>query len=74
MMLDNFSPEEAEIAYKELKQQYPTVLIELSGGMDEGNIVQYAKNADMISLGALTHSYKSIDVSMNVEITNAKTV
>jgi nicotinate-nucleotide pyrophosphorylase (carboxylating) len=38
---------------------------EASGGIDEHNVVSYAETGvDYISLGALTHSVKSLDLSL----------
>ena len=44
-------------------------LLEVSGGVDESNIVQYAETGvDFVSLGMLTHSYRSVDISMLLEL------
>lgn len=67
IMLDNFPPEEAARLSKELKRRRPSVLIELSGGIRPENIARYAPAADIISLGWLTHSVRSIDFSMKIE-------
>jgi len=40
--------------------------LEASGGIDEDNVVKYARYVDVMSIGALTHSYKSIDISMDL--------
>jgi nicotinate-nucleotide pyrophosphorylase (carboxylating) len=38
---------------------------EASGGINESNLVSYAETGvDFISMGALTHSVRSIDISM----------
>jgi len=67
IMLDNFRPAEAMKLAMELKKKRPSVLIELSGGIRPDNIGKYAPAADIISLGWLTHSVKSIDFSMKIE-------
>ena len=67
IMLDNFEPKDATNLAKELKKAHPSVLIEISGGVRPENIAQYAEAADIISLGWLTHSVKSIDFSMRLE-------
>ena len=67
IMLDNFPPDEALRLAKDLKKTQPRILIELSGGIRPSNIAQYARAADIISLGWLTHSVKSIDFSMKIE-------
>jgi nicotinate-nucleotide pyrophosphorylase (carboxylating) len=44
------------------------VIIEASGGINENTILEVAKTGvDIISLGALTHSYKSLDISLNIQ-------
>jgi nicotinate-nucleotide pyrophosphorylase (carboxylating) len=44
-----------------------TALVEASGNIDIGNIAAVAATGvDFISVGALTHSAKSIDISMEV--------
>jgi len=67
IMLDNFPPNDAGKLARELKKRHPGVLIELSGGIRPENIGKYAPAADVISLGWLTHSVKSIDFSMRIE-------
>lgn len=67
VMLDNFRPEAVRKLSAELKRLSPDVLIEASGGIGPENIQQYAAGADIISLGALTHSVKAIDFSMEME-------
>ena len=43
-------------------------LLEVSGGVNESNIVDYAESGiDFISLGRLTHSYAAVDVSLLIE-------
>jgi len=67
IMLDNFKPEDAAKAYKAVKLIDKDILVEVSGGMNEENILLYARNADVISIGGLTHSYRSIDFSLELE-------
>ena len=62
IMLDNFSPKEIENALKRIPQKYET---EASGGITEENIVAYAETGvNFISVGALTHSVKSLDLGL----------
>lgn len=62
IMLDNFTPEEIKVALKVIDSQCET---EASGGITMDNIAEYANtNVDFISMGALTHSYKSMDISL----------
>ena len=67
IMLDNFKPDDAKKLSAELKKTNPDVLIEVSGGIRPENVEQYAAGADIISLGWLTHSVKSVDFSMEIE-------
>ncbi len=66
IMLDNFSEETTEQAYREIKAADPRILVEISGGININNVDRYAPNADVISMGAITHSYPSIDLSLNI--------
>lgn len=65
IMLDNFSPERIIEALKIIPKTYE---IEASGGITLDNIVSYAKTGvDFISIGALTHSFKSLDMSLKAD-------
>ena len=62
IMLDNFAPSQIVEAVSLINGQAET---EASGGIHEGNIVPYAEaGVDFISMGALTHSVKSLDLSL----------
>jgi len=62
IMLDNFSFEDLKTAVRLIDHQYIT---EASGGIVESNITEYAAcGVDYISMGALTHSVKSLDMSL----------
>ncbi|MHA4896540.1 carboxylating nicotinate-nucleotide diphosphorylase [Pedobacter sp. PWIIR3] len=62
IMLDNFEPSELKAAIELIDGRYIT---EASGGITEANIVEYAAcGVDFISMGALTHSVKSLDMSL----------
>lgn len=67
VMLDNMSPSEVSEVINKLNElnirQFS--LIEVSGGITEDTIVDYAKlGVDIISIGALTHSSRSLNFSM----------
>jgi len=66
IMLDNMSPDQAREAAAAVKAIDANVTIEISGGITPDNCIDYAPMADVISMGWLTHSVKSIDFSMNV--------
>ena len=62
LMLDNFTPVLIEKALDKIKGRFET---EASGGITEDNILEYAlTGVDFISVGALTHSVKSLDLSL----------
>jgi nicotinate-nucleotide pyrophosphorylase (carboxylating) len=70
IMLDNFSPQEVENATRVLKELglRQKCLLEISGGISLANVSQFAKsNPDIISIGSLTHSVKSVDFSLEVD-------
>lgn len=66
VLLDNFSPSEVESS---LKEHIPeTLLVEVSGGITIENIKSYAlPGVDRISVGAITHSALSSDLSLLAE-------
>lgn len=69
VMLDNMSPEEVEESLEILEKcgMRERILVEVSGGVTEENISDYAEaGPDIISIGAITHSAKAVD--MNLEI------
>ena len=71
IMLDNFSPQQAQKTISYLKKcgLRKKILVEISGGVNLSNIKEYAcALPDMISVGSLTHSSKSIDFSMEMKL------
>jgi nicotinate-nucleotide pyrophosphorylase (carboxylating) len=65
IMLDNMSLEEMKEAVKLIDGKYKT---EASGGITETTLRNVAEcGVDYISVGALTHSVKSLDLSLKVE-------
>lgn len=62
VMLDNMLPSDIRQAIRMAGGQFE---IEASGGITEKNIKEIAETGvDFISVGALTHSYKSLDMSL----------
>lgn len=62
IMLDNFTPEEISQVLPVIPECYET---EASGGITEQSIRIYAETGiNFISVGALTHSVKSLDMSL----------
>jgi nicotinate-nucleotide pyrophosphorylase (carboxylating) len=73
IMLDNFTPQRAQktISYLKKAGLRKKILIEISGSVNLSNIKEYTYALpDMISIGSLTHSCKSIDFSMEMELIN----
>jgi len=69
VMLDNFSPKQVKEAVEALKKAgfFGKVLLEVSGGITEQNLLEYASaQVDVISMGALTHSVKALDISLEI--------
>lgn len=66
IMLDNFTPELLKEAVDIIKEMFET---EASGGINLDNIQEYAKTGvDYVSVGALIHQAKSLDLSLKAVI------
>lgn len=69
VMLDNFTPEQAERTLEVLKKRRlrNKVLVESSGGITEKNMLEFAATGvDIISLGEITDSAKALDMSLEI--------
>ena len=68
ILLDNQSPEETAKLVEMSRTLNPNVLIEASGGMDSDRVRAYAEaGVDLISVGRLTHSARSVDISFKIQ-------
>lgn len=66
IMLDNFSPQDVAKAVQIIDRRFKT---EASGGITFDTIRSYAEaGVDYISVGALTHSVKSLDLSLKAKL------
>lgn len=66
IMLDNFKPQEIEEALRVINGEFET---EASGGINLDNIEEYARTGvDYVSVGALIHQAKSLDLSLKAVI------
>jgi nicotinate-nucleotide pyrophosphorylase (carboxylating) len=66
IMLDNYSLENMRAAVQLINGLVP---LEASGNVTEVTIVPIAETGvDFISIGALTHSYKSLDLSLKARV------
>jgi len=64
IMLDNMAP---ELMAKAVKLIDHRAIVEASGGIDETTLAAAAQSGvDIISVGALTHSVKALDISMDI--------
>ncbi len=71
IMLDNFKPEQIANAMLLIKKDPISIGFETeaSGGINLGNIEEYAKTGvDFVSVGALIHQAKSLDLSLKAVI------
>lgn len=67
VLLDNFSVDNVEKAINIIRTQAPYIKIEISGQIRKSNILEYAKHRpDFISSGAIIHSSKWVDISMDI--------
>ena len=67
LLLDNFSPAQVKEAVAHVAGRLP---LEASGGIDLSNLRAYGEaGVDFVSMGALTHSVKSLDLSLKTQPT-----
>lgn len=72
IMLDNMGPEDIKEAVRirdntEFKSHHLPTMLEASGGVDFDSVRNIAASGvDIISIGALTHSVKTVDMSLEV--------
>jgi nicotinate-nucleotide pyrophosphorylase (carboxylating) len=67
VMLDNMETSLIKSAVEKTRKSFSHVLLEASGGITRKCIAEVATTGvDFISVGALTHSARAIDISMNI--------
>ncbi len=69
LMLDNMTPDQVGAILDTLRREnlWDHVLIEASGGISESNVEAYAaRGVDAISVGALTHSARALDICQRI--------
>ncbi len=65
IMLDNMSDSMTKVCIAYIKQNYPNIRTEISGGINEDTLEKKAKlRPDRISIGRITHSAKTLDLSL----------
>jgi len=70
VMFDNMTPSSIRDAVRSLESKgvRKRLVLEASGGIDETNILEYARSgADILSLGSLTHSARALDLSLELK-------
>lgn len=66
ILLDNMTPDQVKDAVQRVGGRVP---LEVSGGVHLGNVREYAlTGVNFISVGALTHSFKSGDISLELKM------
>ncbi|HEY2857602.1 MAG TPA: carboxylating nicotinate-nucleotide diphosphorylase [Terracidiphilus sp.] len=67
ILLDNMTPHQVKEAIERIKRESRWIPTEASGGIVLENIRDYAETGvDFISVGALTHSARAVDISMSI--------
>jgi nicotinate-nucleotide pyrophosphorylase (carboxylating) len=69
LLLDNMSPKDTALALDMLRRErlWNSTLVEASGGINDENLDAYAScGVDAISIGALTHSTRALDLSQTI--------
>ena len=68
LLLDNLTPEETTRLVAIARELSPQVALESSGGITLDNVRAYAEaGVDLISIGALTHSARAMDISFKIQ-------
>ena len=68
VLLDNMSDEQIREAVKRIAGRME---VEISGGITLERLLKLAQlGADFVSMGALTHSARAMDLSLEIEVTN----
>jgi nicotinate-nucleotide pyrophosphorylase (carboxylating) len=68
ILLDNLTPEETARLVGIARELAPQVTLESSGGITLENVRAYAEaGIDLISIGALTHSARAMDISFKIQ-------
>ena len=68
LLLDNQTPEETARLVHIARELAPNVLLESSGGITLENVRAFAEaGVDLISVGALTHSARAMDISFKIQ-------
>ena len=69
IMLDNFTPDQTRQSIKLLEKNgyMERIMLESSGGINAENLLEYASTGvDVLSIGEITHSVRSMDLSLEI--------
>ena len=67
LMLDNYAPADLKAVSGRLKKRWPHIIIEASGGITSETMADFfSPSVDIISQGALTNGYDTLDFSLKV--------
>jgi nicotinate-nucleotide pyrophosphorylase (carboxylating) len=68
LLLDNLTPDETARMVVVARELAPQVMLESSGGITLENVRAYAEaGVDLVSVGALTHSARAMDISFKIQ-------
>ncbi|XP_034044784.1 nicotinate-nucleotide pyrophosphorylase [carboxylating]-like isoform X2 [Thalassophryne amazonica] len=68
VMLDNFQPQDLHVTARALKEEFPSLLIEASGGVTPETLTKYlSPHVDIVSLGCITQGCPIVDFSLKVQ-------
>jgi nicotinate-nucleotide pyrophosphorylase (carboxylating) len=69
ILLDNMTPQQMQNAVQKIRDSGQKILAEASGGINLQTVRAAAESGvDIISVGALTHSARALDIGLDVEI------
>jgi nicotinate-nucleotide pyrophosphorylase (carboxylating) len=69
ILLDNMTPQEMQSAVQKIRDSGQKILAEASGGINLQTVRAAAESGvDIISVGALTHSARALDIGLDIEI------
>src|SRR5436309_596898 len=69
VLLDNFSAADVEEAMGRVRARSPRPLVEVSGGVTLARLPELARaGVDLASVGALTHSARAVDLSLDIRV------
>ncbi|CAH1232070.1 QPRT [Branchiostoma lanceolatum] len=68
VMLDNFEPQALHPAARVIKDKFPHILVESSGGIREDTLFKFmGPHVDVISLSITTQGYQTVDFSFKIQ-------